>query len=167
MLVDHHCHIDRHEFAKDLDGVVARARAAGVGIMTNISTRIRRFDDVKAVVERFDCVYGSVGTHPHQAHEELDIPVSEIVRLSKHDKIIAIGEAGLARPDPASAQPPLEAVHAFLARTPCALRLLQADDLAGERVALNLPGTDRERDNWRRRIRVKSADLLPPEPGSP
>lgn len=95
MLVDHHCHIDRKEFVADLDGVVARANAAGVGIMTNISTRIRRFDEVKAVVERFDCVYGSVGTHPHQAHEELDIPVSEIVRLSKHRKIIAIGEAGL------------------------------------------------------------------------
>ena len=51
------------------------------------------------------------------------------------------------------------AVHAYLAKTPCALRLLQADDLAGESVALNLPGTDRERDNWRRRVRVKSADL--------
>ena len=78
----------------------------------------------------------------------------------------AVGEAGLAPPDPASPQPPLEAVHAFLAKTPCALRLLQADDLAGERVALNLPGTDRERDNWRRRIRVKAADLLPPDGGS-
>lgn len=95
MLVDHHCHIDRHEFADDLDGVVARAQAAGVGVMVNISTRIRRFADVQAVIERFDCVYGSVGTHPHQAHEELDIPVSEIVRLSRHPKIVAIGEAGL------------------------------------------------------------------------
>lgn len=95
MLVDHHCHIDRHEFAKDLDGVVARAYAAGVGLMVNISTRIRRFDEVKAVIERYDSVYGSVGTHPHQAHEELDIPVSEIVRLSRHPKIVAIGEAGL------------------------------------------------------------------------
>jgi TatD DNase family protein len=95
MLVDHHCHIDRPEFAGDLDGVVARAQAAGVGVLVNISTRIRRFDEVRAVVERFDNVYGSVGTHPHQAHEELDIPVSEIVRLSKHPKIVAIGEAGL------------------------------------------------------------------------
>jgi TatD DNase family protein len=95
MLVDHHCHIDRPEFAHDLDGVVARAHAAGVGVLVNISTRIRRFADVQAVIERYDNVYGSVGTHPHQAHEELDIPVSEIVRLSKHPKIIAIGEAGL------------------------------------------------------------------------
>lgn len=95
MLVDHHCHIDRHEFKDDLDGVVARANAAGVGLMVNISTRIRRFAEVQAVIERYDCVYGSVGTHPHQAHEELDIPVAEIVRLSKHPKIVAIGEAGL------------------------------------------------------------------------
>lgn len=95
MLVDHHCHIDRHEFANDLDGVVARAHAAGVGVMVNISTRIRRFAEVQAVIERYDSVYGSVGTHPHQAHEELDIPTAEIVRLSKHPKIVAIGEAGL------------------------------------------------------------------------
>ena len=95
MLIDRHCHIDRHEFAKDLDGVVARAQAAGVAIMVDISTRIRKFDEVKAIVERYDSVYGSVGTHPHNAHEELDIPVAEIVRLSKHPKIIAIGEAGL------------------------------------------------------------------------
>ncbi len=95
MFVDHHCHIDRHEFVDDLDGVVARAHAANVGLMVNISTRIRRFADVQAVIERYDSVYGSVGTHPHQADEELDIPASEIVRLSKHPKIVAIGEAGL------------------------------------------------------------------------
>lgn len=95
MFVDHHCHIDRHEFKNDLDGVVARAQAAGVGLMVNISTRIRRFVEVQAVIERYDSVYGSVGTHPHQADEELDIPVSEIVRLSQHPKIVAIGEAGL------------------------------------------------------------------------
>ncbi len=95
MLVDRHCHIDRPEFKDDLDGVVERAKAAGVGVLVNISTRMRRFDEVKAVIERFDNVYGSVGTHPHQADEELDIPVAEIVKLSKHPKIIAIGEAGL------------------------------------------------------------------------
>jgi TatD DNase family protein len=95
MLIDHHCHIDRPEFAKDLEGVVARAHAAGVGILVNISTRIRKFDHLLSVVERFPNVYGTVGTHPHYAHEELDIPVCEIVRLSRHPKIVGIGEAGL------------------------------------------------------------------------
>lgn len=95
MLVDRHCHIDRPEFKTDLDGVVARAKAAGVGVLVNISTRIRRFDDVKAVIERFENVYGSVGTHPHNAHEELDIPLAEIIRLAQHPKIVSVGEAGL------------------------------------------------------------------------
>jgi TatD DNase family protein len=95
MLVDHHCHIDRPEFAKDLDGVVARAKGAGVGILVNISTRIRKFEHLVSLVERFPNVYGTVGTHPHYAHEELDIPTSEIVRLSRHPKIVGIGEAGL------------------------------------------------------------------------
>jgi TatD DNase family protein len=95
MLIDHHCHIDRPEFAKDLDGVVARAHAAGVAMMVNISTRIRKFDHLISVVERYPTVFGTVGTHPHYAHEELDIPASEIVRLSKHPKIVGIGEAGL------------------------------------------------------------------------
>lgn len=95
MLVDHHCHLDFPEFADDLAGIVARAKKAGVGTMVTISTRIRKFDQVRAVAERFDDVYCSVGTHPHNADEELDIPASEIVRLSKHPKVVAIGEAGL------------------------------------------------------------------------
>ena len=46
------------------------------------------------------------------------------------------------------------AIHAFVARSPTALALIQADDLAGETEAVNLPGTDRERPNWRRRLRL-------------
>ncbi len=95
MLVDHHCHLDFPEFAPELDDVVARARGAGVATLVTISTRIRKFDDVKAVAERFENVYCSVGTHPHNAHEELDIPLERIVALSKHPKVVAIGEAGL------------------------------------------------------------------------
>jgi glycogen operon protein len=43
--------------------------------------------------------------------------------------------------------------------SPAALVLVQADDLAGETAALNLPDTDRERPNWRRKVRV-AADAL-------
>ncbi|WP_295559209.1 TatD family hydrolase [uncultured Hyphomicrobium sp.] len=95
MLVDHHCHLDFPEFADDLAGVVARAEKAGVGTLVTISTRIRKFDQIRAIAERFPDVWCSVGTHPHNADEELDIPASEIVRLSQHPKVVAIGEAGL------------------------------------------------------------------------
>lgn len=95
MLVDHHCHIDRPEFAADLEAVVRRAHEAGVGILVNISTRVRKLDHLLSVVERFDTVYGTVGTHPHHAHEELDVTVGDLVRLSRHPKIVGLGEAGL------------------------------------------------------------------------
>lgn len=95
MLVDHHCHLDFPQFVDDLDGVVARARAAGVGTMVTISTHIRRFDTYRAIAEAHDDIFFSVGTHPHNAHQELDIPLEEIVRLAQHPKCVAVGEAGL------------------------------------------------------------------------
>jgi len=94
-LVDHHCHLDFPQLAEDREGVLARARDAGVGVVVTISTRIRRLPDLLAITHAHDNVYCSVGTHPHHAHEELDIPVEEIVRLSQHPKVVAIGEAGL------------------------------------------------------------------------
>jgi glycogen operon protein len=51
------------------------------------------------------------------------------------------------------------AVHRYVAATPSEFVLIQADDLAGETVAENLPGTDRERPNWRRRTSVVAARL--------
>jgi TatD DNase family protein len=95
MLVDHHCHLDYPDFADDLDGVIGRAKAAGVGLLVSISTRIRSFDRLRAIAEAHDNVLSSVGTHPHYAHEELDIPVEQIVALARHPKVVAIGEAGL------------------------------------------------------------------------
>jgi TatD DNase family protein len=95
MLVDHHCHLDYPDFADDLGGVIARAKAAGVGMLVSISTRIRRFEGLLRIAEAHDDVLCSVGTHPHYAHEELDIPVEEIVERARHPKVVAIGEAGL------------------------------------------------------------------------
>src|SRR6185312_10097448 len=95
MLIDSHCHLDFDVLAADLDGVLARAAAAGVGGMVTISTRVREFDRLTAIAEAHDNIWCSVGTHPHNAHEELDISVDELVRLAAHPKCVAIGEAGL------------------------------------------------------------------------
>jgi len=95
MLVDHHAHLDFPDFAPERDAVVARAKAAGVGIIVTISTKIRQFDVYRGIAEAYPNVFFSVGTHPHQAHTELDVPVADIVALSKHPKCVAIGEAGL------------------------------------------------------------------------
>jgi TatD DNase family protein len=95
MLIDTHCHLDFPDFAAELDAVVARARAAGIARMVTISTRVKRHAEVLAVAERFPDVYCSVGTHPHHAHEELDIGTDELIERTRHPKVVAIGEAGL------------------------------------------------------------------------
>jgi TatD DNase family protein len=95
MLVDSHCHLDFPDFADDLDGVVARAAAAGIGRIVTISTRVRRLDGLLAIAERFPNVYCSVGTHPHNADEEDGIPPAELIELTRHPKVVALGEAGL------------------------------------------------------------------------
>lgn len=95
MIVDSHCHLDFPDFDGERDDLIARAKEAGVDLMVTISTRVRSFDRIKAIAETYDNVFCSVGTHPHQAGEERGIPASEIIELSKHPKVVAIGEAGL------------------------------------------------------------------------
>lgn len=95
MLVDSHCHLDFPDFAAERAEVVSRALAAGVGRMVTISTRVRKFPQVLEIAETYPQVYCSVGTHPHNAHEELDVTAGDLEELSRHPKVVAIGEAGL------------------------------------------------------------------------
>jgi TatD DNase family protein len=95
MLIDTHCHLDFPDFAEDIGSYVGRAEAAGVGRMVTISTRVARFATYAALAERFPSVWCTVGTHPHGAHEELDVTAEQLVALSRHPRCVAIGEAGL------------------------------------------------------------------------
>ena len=95
MLVDSHCHLDFPDFSTELDAIIARARAAGVGRLVTISTRVKEHAQVLAIAEKFPEVFCSVGTHPHYSHEETDIDAAKLIAISKHPKVVAIGEAGL------------------------------------------------------------------------
>jgi TatD DNase family protein len=95
MLIDSHCHLDFPDFASELDAVVARAKAKGIGRMVTISTRVKRHAELIAIVDRFPDVYCSIGTHPHHAEEEPDIGTAELVEHTRHPKVVALGEAGL------------------------------------------------------------------------
>jgi TatD DNase family protein len=95
MLIDSHCHLDFPDFAGDLDAIVERAAAAGIGRIVTISTRVRRMSELLAITERFPNVYCSVGTHPHHADEEDGITADQLIELTKHPKVVALGEAGL------------------------------------------------------------------------
>lgn len=95
MLVDSHCHLDFSDFDDDRKEVIARARAAGVGRMVTISTRVSQLDRLLAISTANDDIFCSVGTHPHNAAEEPDVTTQTLVELARHPKVVAIGEAGL------------------------------------------------------------------------
>ncbi|MEO0497216.1 MAG: TatD family hydrolase, partial [Pseudomonadota bacterium] len=94
-LVDSHCHLDFDAFDAERDEVIARAHAAGVGCMVTICTRVRQFERIYAVAQAYDSVFCSAGTHPHNAGEETDITVDDLLELTTRPKVVAIGEAGL------------------------------------------------------------------------
>ena len=95
MLADSHCHLDFPEFAQERDAIVARAAAAGVSHLLTISTRVSKRDEVLAIAERYPNVFCSVGTHPHEADAEADVSAQDLIRLSDHPKVVALGEVGL------------------------------------------------------------------------
>ncbi len=94
-IVDSHCHLDFDVLLTDIDGVITRAHAAGVHLMVSISTRVKNFQAVCAIAEAHAEVFCTVGTHPHNADEELHVTAEQLVDLARHPKCIGIGEAGL------------------------------------------------------------------------
>ncbi len=95
MLVDSHCHLDFPDFGGDVDGIINRARGAGVGAMLTIGTKIADFPRVRAIAEGHDNVWCSVGVHPHEAAVEPDVDTARLAALARHPKVVGIGETGL------------------------------------------------------------------------
>lgn len=95
MLVDSHCHLDFPEYAGQVDAVLDRARAAGVGVCVSIGTELRRFPGVRAVAETHDNVWCSVGVHPHESEKELLDDAAVLIAEAAHPKVVGIGETGL------------------------------------------------------------------------
>jgi TatD DNase family protein len=95
MLIDSHCHLDFPDLAADEAGVLARARTAGVAGMLTIGTRLDQFARVRAIAERHENVWCSVGVHPHEAKEEGQRTPDRLVEAAQHAKVVGIGETGL------------------------------------------------------------------------
>ena len=94
-LVDSHCHLEYEGLVEDQPGVLARARAAGVGAFLNISTKRSEWDQVIATAAREPDVYASVGIHPHHADEHQDVTEDDLRAAAAHARVIGLGETGL------------------------------------------------------------------------
>lgn len=95
MLVDSHCHLEYKGLIEDREGVLQRARAAGVGAFLNISTRQSEWEQVVGTAAREADVFASVGIHPHEADSHQDLGRAALLEATLHPKVVAIGETGL------------------------------------------------------------------------
>lgn len=95
MIVDSHCHLD-HFQGEAQDAAVARAKAAGVGVMVTIGTRLgAQAATVRAIADRHEGVFATVGIHPHNAGEGELPTVEAILAEADHPRVVGIGESGL------------------------------------------------------------------------
>lgn len=95
MLIDSHCHLNYPGLAEDQSGVLARARAAGIGGFLNISTRQSEWEAIVSVAEREADVWASIGIHPHEADAHADLGAAALLAAAEHPRVIGIGETGL------------------------------------------------------------------------
>lgn len=96
LLVDSHCHLNLLDLTPDqgdLNKVVARAEAAGVGYLLNVCVSLADFPALLNTAESYPFVGVSVGSHPNEQHEAVDSAL--LVKLAQHKKVVAIGETGL------------------------------------------------------------------------
>lgn len=95
MLIDSHVNLHAPQFAEDRQAVIDRARAAGIGLMVNISDKVSTFDVTYAVAQANPDIWATVGTHPHEAKENPGLKADTLIQLADRPKVVGIGECGL------------------------------------------------------------------------
>lgn len=95
-LIDTHTHLGSRQFVGDLPEVLARARAAGVAAMVAPAVDLDNARLVLSIAEREPDVFAAVGIHPCDVDSVSgDDWVEELRVLSRHPKVVALGETGL------------------------------------------------------------------------
>lgn len=94
-IFDTHAHYDDRAFIEDKDSLLSEMYEQGVERIVNIGCSMKSSRKICNMVEQYDFLYGTVGVHPDDAANLTERDMEELVKLSKHDKIVAIGEIGL------------------------------------------------------------------------
>ncbi len=94
-LTDSHAHLDFDQFDGDRDAVIQRARDAGLVAIINVGTDLASSKAAVALAEKHDFIYAAVGFHPHDAKHVNARVLDQLRVLTRHPKVVAIGEIGL------------------------------------------------------------------------
>ena len=95
MLIDSHVNLHAPQFDEDRDQVIDRARAAGVELMVEISDKLSTFEATHALAMAHDDIWCTVGAHPHEAKDHVEMTVADLANLAKGPRVVGIGECGL------------------------------------------------------------------------
>jgi len=97
MLTDSHCHLDKIDltsFSNNFSDLIDSATEADVSQFLCVCIDTEHFQDVLKPAQQYSNIYCSVGVHP--THQDSHAPsVDELIKLAKHEEVIAIGETGL------------------------------------------------------------------------
>ena len=94
-IIDTHCHLNDETLFNDLDNVINRARNAGVEKMIVIGWDENSSKLAIQIAEQYDFIYAVVGFHPENIFDINDEILYRTLELSKHPKVVGIGEIGL------------------------------------------------------------------------
>ncbi|MHC4624738.1 MAG: TatD family hydrolase [Planctomycetota bacterium] len=94
-LIDTHCHLTFDDLAHDIDGVLARSRAAGVTAWITVGTDMNENQKAVEFSNRFENMYAAVAVHPHDAKTVTGETIARLEELAQNPKVVAIGETGL------------------------------------------------------------------------
>jgi len=94
-LVDSHCHLDFTNFKSDFDQVILHAKKAGVIAMQTISTKLSDLHKLIKIASNIPEVFCSLGIHPLEVNNELEVSAEQLIALAATPKVIGIGETGL------------------------------------------------------------------------
>jgi len=138
MLIDSHVNLHAPQFDADREEVIARARAAGVGLMVTISDKVSSFEAVHAVAMAHPDIWATVGTHPHEAKENPELTADSLCKLASRPRVVGIGETGLDFHydlSPRDIQAKVFRVHVEAARRsglPLVVHTREADEMMGD-----------------------------------
>ena len=81
MMVDSHCHLDHSPLYENLDEVVNRAQLIGIKFFLTISTSLKSFEVVKAIISKYENIYGTLGIHPHETKDHVNVDKKMLLGL--------------------------------------------------------------------------------------
>ena len=94
-MIDSHCHLDHEPLHENLSDVISRSKGIGITKLLTICTTLESFENIKAIIEKDEMIYGTYGIHPHEAKNN-QVDKQTIIRsVNENVKIIGIGETGL------------------------------------------------------------------------